>query len=182
MNHTAKIGKSRTRHSSETSGSAIAEVEIRGSEEIYLHPGQTFASPEPSSLSMILGSCVGLFLHDRRLHIGGATHFMLPVWDGKGQASSRYGDVAMKTLLDYLQKYGSETRHLQAKVFGGACMFTAFRDGQGMHIGTRNVTATLEFLRATGIAVMYQDTGGESGRKLRIRTDTGDTTVKAVGR
>lgn len=182
MIHTANISKSKKKHFSETSGSSIAEVEIRGSEEVYLHPGQTFASPEPSNISMILGSCVGLFLYDRKLQIGGATHFMLPAWDGKGQASSRYGDVAMKTLVGYLQKYGSETRNLQAKVFGGACMFTAFRDGEGMHIGTRNVVAAQSFLRAAGIPVVFQDTGGESGRKLRVRTDSGDTTVKAVGR
>src|SRR6266852_6934274 len=74
---------------------------------IYLHPGQTHTSAEPVQISMILGSCAGVCLYDRRQAIGGATHYMLPQWDGPGVRSARYGDVALDVLLKQFQAHGS---------------------------------------------------------------------------
>jgi chemotaxis protein CheD len=142
--------------------------------EVYLHPGQTYVSNEPAQISMILGSCAGICIYDRRLSIGGATHYMLPQWDGLGTPSTRYGDLAIRELLEQLQTYGSKSRDLEAKVYGGACMFEVFREeGTNDHIGSRNITLAVESLSRHGIAIVARDTGGENGRKVTLQSETG---------
>src|SRR5215831_19610987 len=81
--------------------------------EIFLHPGQQYVAASPTLLKMILGSCAGVFLFDSQLAIGGSTHYMLPK-HGTGQASARYGDVAIPDLLERFRVLGSETRNLKA--------------------------------------------------------------------
>lgn len=149
--------------------------------EVYLHAGQTHASPDPMILSMILGSCVGVCLFERQMAIGGATHFMLPLWGGDGQRTSRYGDIAIDALIEQLNSLGCKTANLKAKIFGGACMFQSFREKGGAHIGNRNATIALEMLSRHAIPVLANDTGGESGRKVRMWTNSGQTTVVVVG-
>ena len=150
--------------------------------EIYLHPGQTHVSKDPAHISMILGSCAGVCLYDRRLQIGGATHFMLPQWEGPGDPSTRYGDVALDVLLKQFHSHGSLSRDLEANVFGGACMFQAFRakDGSDDHIGSRNVQMAIETLSRHGIVIISKDTGGENGRKIKMQTETGSVTVSVI--
>jgi chemotaxis protein CheD len=132
-------------------------------------------------LSMILGSCVGVCLFERQMAIGGATHFMLPLWGGDGQRTSRYGDIAIAALIEQLNGLGCKTANLKAKIFGGACMFQSLREKGGAHIGNRNATMALEMLSRHSIPVVANDTGGESGRKVRMWTNSGQTTVAVVG-
>lgn len=150
--------------------------------EVYLHPGQLYVSREPAHISMILGSCAGVCLYDRRRSLGGAIHYMLPQWDGSGQPSPRYGDVAIEALIKQFQIHGSNPKDLEAKIFGGACMFQVFRPGNGSedHIGSRNVQMALEILTRLGIAIVTRDTGGENGRKLRMQSDTGAVLVSVI--
>jgi chemotaxis protein CheD len=150
--------------------------------EVYLHPGQLYVSSEPAQISMILGSCAGVCLYDRRRSMGGAIHYMLPRWDGSGEPSPRYGDVAIEALIRQFQIHGSNLKDLEAKVFGGACMFQVFRaeNGSDDHIGSRNVQMALETLTRRGIAVITRDTGGENGRKLRMQSDTGTVLVSVI--
>jgi chemotaxis protein CheD len=150
--------------------------------EVYLHPGQMYVSEEPAQISMILGSCAGVWLYDRLRSIGGATHYILPNWDGSWQPSPRYGDVAIATLVKELQGLGSQPGHLEAMIFGGACMFPAFRaPGRSEdHIGSRNIEVAVKVLARLGIAIVTRDTGGENGRKLKMHTGTGAVTVSLI--
>src|SRR5438105_2495580 len=150
-----------------------ALAKISPHKEIYLHPGQTHISAEPVQISMILGSCAGVCLYDRRQAIGGATHYMLPQWEGPGVPSTRYGDVALDVLLKQFQAYGSVPNDLEAKVFGGACMFQAFRaeNGSEEHIGFRNIQMALQIFSRLGIVIVAKDTGGENGRKIKMQSD-----------
>jgi chemotaxis protein CheD len=157
-------------------------VKASSSREIYLHPGQTYISAEPVQISMILGSCAGVCLYDRRKAIGGATHYMLPQWDGPGAPSTRYGDVALDVLLKQFQAHGSSPADLEARVFGGACMFQAFRaeGGGDDHIGSRNINMALETFSRLGIVIAARDTGGENGRKIKMQSDTGSVAVSVI--
>ena len=150
--------------------------------ELYLHPGQTYISTEPVQISMILGSCAGVCLYDRRQAIGGATHYMLPQWEGPGSPSTRYGDVALDLMLKQFQIHGSKPNDLEAKVFGGACMFQAFRaeDGSEDHIGSRNINMALQTFLRFGIVIAARDTGGENGRKIKMQSDTGSVAVSVI--
>ena len=150
--------------------------------EVYLHPGQTYISAEPVQISMILGSCAGVCLYDRRQAIGGATHYMLPQWEGPGAPSTRYGDVALDILLKQFQIHGSSFSDLEVRIFGGACMFQAFRaeDGSEDHIGSRNINMALQTFSRLGIVIAARDTGGENGRKIKMQSDTGSVAVSVI--
>jgi chemotaxis protein CheD len=127
---------------------------------------------------MILGSCVGLCLYDRVLSMGGATHYMLPKWVGTGKPSTRYGDVAINTLIKQFQLRGCKPSELQAMVFGGASMF---QGGQGYQIGARNIEIAMHILDEHGIDVLTKNLGGERGRKIKMRTDIGTVSVRLIG-
>ncbi|HEX4605631.1 MAG TPA: chemotaxis protein CheD [Candidatus Angelobacter sp.] len=150
--------------------------------EIYLHPGQMYVSREPIHISMILGSCAGVCLYDRHQAIGGATHYMLPQWDGSGTPSTRYGDVALDVLFKQFQAHGSRPSDLEATVCGGACMFEVFRseDGSGDHIGSRNINMAFQTFSRLGIVIAARDTGGINGRKIKMQTDTGSVAVAMI--
>jgi chemotaxis protein CheD len=150
--------------------------------DIYLHPGQTYISARPVQISMILGSCAGVCLYDRHRGIGGATHYILPQWDGSGSPSTRYGDVALDFLLKQFQAHGSSPADLEATVFGGACMFEVFRaeDGSDDHIGSQNINMALQTLSRRGIVITGRDTGGENGRKIKMQSDTGSIAVSLI--
>jgi len=157
-------------------------VKMSPYQEVYLHPGQAYIAAEPVQISMILGSCAGVCLYDRRKAIGGATHYMLPQWEGPGEASTRYGDIALELLLKQFQIHGSKFGDLEAKIFGGACMFQAFRAGDGSddHIGSRNIKVALQTFSRLGIAIAARDTGGENGRKIKMQSDTGSVAVSVI--
>jgi chemotaxis protein CheD len=155
-----------------------AETELQ---QIYLHPGVLYASPEPANLSIIVGSCVAVCIYNQRLSIGGATHYLLPTLQGQGMPSPRYGDVAIAELLAGLVLAGSKKKDLQAYIYGGACVLRAFRSGTRELIGDQNVRLALEILSRERISVVRQETGGEKGRKITMRTDTGVVSFKVIG-
>jgi chemotaxis protein CheD len=155
---------------------------LTGLQEIYLHPGQNHVSSGPVTLKMILGSCAGVFFFDPHLRIGGATHFMLPR-HGAGQASPRYGDVAIAELLEKMSALGSSRKDVQAKVYGGASMLSALRGLSGDsigQIGRRNVESALTILTEAAIAVVEKDVLGELGRKVSMVSHTGAITLEFV--
>src|SRR5260221_6688044 len=115
-----------------SAGLAVAEPELK---QVYLHPGELYASPEPANIKIILGSCVAVCLYNPRLSIGGATHFLLPALEGEEQLSPRYGNVAIERLLQELRLAGSRNKDLHAEFYGGACVLSAFSIGSRGRIG-----------------------------------------------
>ena len=148
-----------------------------GRSKIYLHPGQLFASVKPSAVTTILGSCVALCLWDAKLKIGGVNHFLLPSASDGGTPSTRFGNVALRALLNQLIKLGSQKRNLQAKLFGGACVLDAFQEREN-HLGARNIQLAQTFLGQQFIPLAGQDLAGRKGRKLIFHTDNGAAWVK----
>jgi len=149
----------------------------------FLHAGQVFVSAEPKSVALILGSCVGVCIWDPLNAIGGATHYMLPSWDGKGTASPRYGNVAVSILLQKLLGVGANRAQLRAKIFGGGCLFDSLRElnsNKEQHLGSRNVEIALEMLAKAQIPVVSTIVGVDRGQRIVFRTDTGDVVVRVL--
>jgi chemotaxis protein CheD len=146
---------------------------------VYLHPGQVFASPEPTEVTTILGSCVAVCVFDPVLRLGGANHYVLPHSAGNGTSSTRFGNVAVRSLIDTLVALGGQKHNLQAKVFGGACTVDAFHE-RGERLGIRNADVALRTLRQEGIPVVADDVGGRRGRKVIFHTDTGVALVRLI--
>jgi chemotaxis receptor (MCP) glutamine deamidase CheD len=141
----------------------------------FLYPGQVFVTREPITISTILGSCAAICLWDRNKKAGGMNHYLLPEGLGEGPNRLRYGNVANPELLKQVLALGCETRHLQAKVFGGS---SAFGKDPLQSLGSRNVQLAEEFLRSAGIPVMERDVSGKHGRRLIFQISDGVTTIK----
>jgi chemotaxis protein CheD len=145
----------------------------------YLNPGQLFVSAKSCAVTTILGSCVAVCLWDPVTKIGGINHFLLPSFSGEGIASPRFGNIAIKELLEQLAQLGSQKHNLLAKMFGGACVLEAFRQRQ-YHLGTKNIEIAHELLTAESIPLVGHDVGGQRGRKLIFHTDDGAAWVKPL--
>ena len=149
----------------------------------FLHAGQVFISAEGQPISIILGSCVAVCVWDSVKAIGGATHFLLPNWDGRGVSSPRYGDVAVSILLHKLLEAGADRGHLRAKVFGGGCLFESLRPPSAdsePHLGSRNVEIALSMMAKARIPVVSKIVGVNRGQRIRFRTDTGDAVIRIL--
>ncbi len=145
----------------------------------YLHPGQIFASAEPTLVTTILGSCVAVCLWDPTTGIGGLNHFQLPRWSGSGPRTPRYASVAIQALLDRLLALGARRDELEAKLFGGACV-SADLGVRRPSLGDQNVERALVYLRECALPVTASATGGRRGRKLIFDTSAGTAWVKEL--
>jgi chemotaxis protein CheD len=97
---------------------------------------------------------------------------MLPLWNGDGLESPRYGNIAIPLLIEGLLKLGSKKHDLMAKVFGGGNVL-----GESVsffRVGQRNVAITMRLLEENDIVLAASSTGGERGRKILFNTCTGE--------
>ncbi len=138
----------------------------------FLFPGGLYVSAPECLITTVLGSCVSVCLWDPLLRAGGMNHFMLPLWNGEGLATPKYGSIAMDKLLEKMLKLGCLQQRLVAKVFGGANL--SGTDHQILMIGDRNIMLALQTLEQWGIPVTASDLGGRYGRKLIMNTSTGE--------
>jgi chemotaxis protein CheD len=145
----------------------------------FLYPGAIFLSPEPYIITTILGSCVAICLYDPVLKIGGINHYMLPLWNGQGLASPRYGNIAIKKLIENIEALGSSRSNIKAKVFGGAEIIST-NISQFM-IGERNISIAKDILHEEKIHIVASSVGGKIGRKIIFDTYSGEVRQKYVG-
>ncbi len=143
---------------------------------VFLHPGRIFVSPEPSTVRMILGSCVAVCLWDPRRRTGGANHFLLPY---QGSDSPEFGDVAIQQLIEKLREMGCTPAGLMAKLFGGSCVIEGLQSKE-THVGTRNVCLAKKLLGSEGIPIVAEDVGGQRGRRVIFQTDDGSAWVRRL--
>ncbi len=144
----------------------------------FLYPSAMYVSQDPCIVTTLLGSCVSVFLYDPVKKIGGVNHYMLPLWNGEGLASPKFGNIAIKMLLEKMLKLGSHPDNLIAKVFGGAAVLET--KTQVFFIGERNIKVAYENLQKEKIKIVAASTGGKKGRKLLFNTFTGEVKQKYI--
>jgi len=150
-----------------------------GAKLVYLHAGNLYASAEPAQITTVLGSCVAICLYDPMAQVGGMNHYMLPADVGMNCKTPRYANFAITTLIERVLALGAERRRLQAKLFGGACVLSSFQ-GSGNDLGSKNIEVARRRLEEEKIPVLAEDLGGNHGRRLVFRTDTGLALTKIV--
>lgn len=142
----------------------------------YLYPGELFAHPRPHRVTTVLGSCVAVCLFDPATGIGGLNHYLLPLWNGEGLPTPRYGSVAIPRLVEKLTALGCAREKLVAKYFGGASMW---QSGEGLlAVGERNIELAQTVLEELRIPVLARDVGGERGRKIVFNSGTGEVLLR----
>ena len=121
-------------------------------------------------MTTVLGSCVAVCLWDRATGIGGINHYMLPLWNGEGLPTPRYGNIAIDLLIRRMTEFGCQQKGLVAKVFGGANLLP----GTGMYaIGDRNARLARRVLDGLDIPIVSEETGGSNGRRIIFNTARG---------
>lgn len=129
-----------------------------------------------------LGSCVAIVLHDPQAHVGGLAHVLLPSTGMSQDRSNRakFPSTAVPLLCDRMQALGARTGRMRARIVGGASMFTSLLSATGLQIGERNVVATRAALEHAGIPIIAQEVGGDYGRSVYFNVDDGRLVVKSL--
>jgi len=132
-----------------------------------------------------LGSCVGVALVDVGKGIVGLAHVFLPQPPPEGIRSGAgagtYATLAVPELARQVAERAGhgQSRRLVAILVGGAKMFAG---RSGIDIGERNIVAVREGLSALGIRIVSEETGGTSGRTVRVTSGPqGGVALRAVG-
>jgi chemotaxis protein CheD len=118
-----------------------------------------------------LGSCVAIALHDPLAHVGGLAHVLLPSTGMSQDRSNRakFPSTAVPLLCERMQTLGARIGRIRARIVGG-----------GLQIGERNVVATRAALEHAGIPLVAQEVGGDYGRSVYFNVDDGRLVVKSL--
>jgi chemotaxis protein CheD len=144
----------------------------------YLFPSTIHCSKEPCLVTTILGSCVSVCMFDAVNRIGGVNHYMLPLWNGDGLATPKYGNIAIKKLLDAMIANGANKSNIITKVFGGGEVIDT--NVANFHIGERNIAIAKSLLEDEHIPIKAISVGGKLGRKIIFDTFTGTVQHKFI--
>ena len=136
-----------------------------------------------------VGSCVVITLYHPRLRIGAMAHSMLPISrssfvnrESKNEKratryesrNARYVSTAIDEMLKRLEAQGGNRKDLEAKIVGGANVFSSFDSD----IGTNNIEAAEEKLKKEGIKIVGECVGGSQGRSVEFSLGSGIVVVK----
>lgn len=127
-----------------------------------------------------LGSCVAIMIHDAAAKVGGLAHVLLPdATPGRRvENHARYASTAVPMLLDAMKACGA-TGPYAASLAGGAALFGPLLTFGGS-VGARNVAAARRALTAARVPVVAEDVGGASGRTVSFDVSTGAVKVRSL--
>jgi chemotaxis protein CheD len=130
-----------------------------------------------------LGSCVAIMLHDSQTKAGAMAHVLLPSISLARDITNRakFPETAVPLLVERLKALGADPRRLVAKLAGGASMFSQLVTPGTIQMGERNVLAARSALRAAAIPIVGESVGGDRGRSVRFRVRDGRVEIRSVG-
>ncbi len=170
----------------------MQDLPVRGSElrpaapvaEIHVGIAELKVSGQPDRLiTMGLGSCIGLTLYDPMTKVGGLLHIMLPdsTLFNEVTKPAKFADLGIPLLISEIKRRGGRVNNLQAKMAGGAQMFSGSNDKFMLNIGERNIVTTRLILKGLGIRIQSEEVGGGKGRTMILDTVNGQVLIRTVG-
>jgi chemotaxis protein CheD len=154
-------------------------------EDIHVGIGEYKVARAPGRLVTLgLGSCVGVSLWDPLRKIGGLLHVMLPNSREftKINKKEKYADLGIPLIVNDMVRQGAGRNRIQAKLVGGAQMFTGVDKKQLFNIGERNVEVSRKILEELSIRIVSEDVGGNKGRTMYLNLATGEVLIKTLGK
>jgi chemotaxis protein CheD len=152
------------------------------SEQIKVGMADYKVSEGPNRLITLgLGSCIGITVYDKRRKIGGMAHIMLPKNPDPTKSIAKFADTAIEAMLNDLANMGAGVRSLEAKLAGGAQMFTFSSSNEMNSIGYRNAEAVKQELKKRGVKIIAEETGGGAGRTIELDLEDGKLKIKTMG-
>jgi len=146
----------------------VADLQVAAAGEVLLTVG--------------LGSCVAIVLHDPVARVGGMAHVLLPSpalarSDGN---PAKFPQTAVPRLVELMSQGGAVPRRLTARLVGGASMFASLTAPGTIQMGDRNVVACRQALSQHGIPLTGESVGGDYGRTVRLTVADGHLEVSSV--
>ncbi len=131
-----------------------------------------------------LGSCVGICIRDPIAKVGGMAHAMLPDSTQIANNSNRakFADTGIDDLVKKIIALGGVKSRFEAKIAGGAQMFTFQNKSDMVRVGERNVQASKKKLKELGIPLRAEDTGLNYGRTIIYYPEDGRLVIRAAGK
>lgn len=129
-----------------------------------------------------LGSCVAIMLHDPEARVGGMAHVLLPtpVLSRKDSNPAKFPQTAIPRLIELMVADGAKPQRITARLAGGASMFTALSPPGTIQMGERNLVAARQVLNTHGVPLIAEAVGGDFGRTVRLRVCDGRVEVSTV--
>jgi chemotaxis protein CheD len=127
-----------------------------------------------------LGSCIAIAIHDPLARVGGLAHVLLPDPAGHRAVENRakFASTAVPLLLAEMRAAGARGP-FTAKIAGGAGLFGPLLTTGGS-MGERNARAVRAALVASRVPLTGEDVGGDTGRSVTFDVASGALTVRQV--
>jgi chemotaxis protein CheD len=142
--------------------------------------GEMVVSNDPNEelVALGLGSCIGLAIVDRTAGVAGLAHIVLPESNHRGEQVGKFADTAVPELIARMRKAGAVERRFETAIAGGARMFEM---NGGLDIGSRNEAAVRAALGKARITIKAAETGGNTGRTVKISVGDLLVIVRSAG-
>jgi chemotaxis protein CheD len=129
-----------------------------------------------------LGSCVAILLHDAEARVGGMAHFLLPspALSRRDGNPAKYPQTAVPRLLELMAADGAKPQRITARLAGGASMFASLAPPGTIQMGERNLVAAREVLNSHRVPLVAEAVGGDFGRTVRFRVCDGRIEIRTV--
>lgn len=141
-------------------------------------------SASPITLVTIgLGSCVAIVLHDPRAGIGAMAHVLLPneALSTNHDMPGKFASTAVPAMLSRMRELGARDG-IGARLVGGSSMFGSLLPAGAPPLGTRNIAAARAACLANGVPVVSEDVGGSHGRSVYFDVKKGDLLVRSLAK
>lgn len=142
------------------------------------------ADREGTIITLGLGSCVAIVLHDADSGTGGLAHILLPSPSLARDRSNlaKFPETAVPALLERMLALGAARGRIRARLVGGAAMFANLSSSGVAQMGERNILASREALKKDGVPLLGEDTGSDYGRSVYLHLPSGRLEIKSVQR
>jgi chemotaxis protein CheD len=129
-----------------------------------------------------LGSCVAILLHDAEARVGGLAHILLPspALSRVDSNPAKFPQTAVPRLLELMAADGAEPQRITARLVGGASMFAALAPPGTVQMGERNLVAARQVLNTHQVPLVGEAVGGDFGRTVRLRVCDGRVEITTV--
>jgi chemotaxis protein CheD len=128
-----------------------------------------------------LGSCVAVAIHDAGSGVGGLAHLLLPSVSLSADRTrpAKFPETGVPFLVERMCELGAVPGRLGARIVGGAAMFGGLHPAGMVPIGERNLLAVREALGRARVPVLGEDTGGDYGRSVYFYLESGRVEVRS---
>ncbi len=155
---------------------------IESTKEVSIPMGGLGIGSDNTILRTFVGSCVAVCIYDEAKKVGGMAHVMLPKNNtGKSTKHTKQGgkfaDDAIDTIIEKLHNRFHDLK-LQAKIAGGAKIFSHESESGTLNIGNKNIIGIRLILQEKKIPLVSQSVGSKSGRWVAFHCDSQRVIVK----